>query len=79
MKRFMWFLSWAGFGFITVVIMTFMSGVVVALTNNESLEKWVWYGVGLIAGAFIGYTNKQAEQKERKDDKSSKSTSLGSR
>ena len=66
MKLFMWFLSWLGFGFITFVVMTFMSGVVVALTNNESLEKWVWYGVGLIAGAFIGYTNRQAGQKERK-------------
>lgn len=66
MKQFMWFLSWTGLGFITFVIMTFMSGVVVALTNNESLEKWVWYGVGLIAGAFIGYTNKQVEQKDVK-------------
>jgi bacteriorhodopsin len=64
MKRFMWFLSWAGVGFITFVVMTFMSGVVVALTNNESLEKWVWYGVGLIVGVFLGYTNKQAEQKD---------------
>lgn len=64
MKRFMWFLSWLGFGFITFVVMTFMSGAVVALTNNESLGKWVWYGVGLIAGAFIGYTNKKPEQKD---------------
>ena len=64
MKRFMWFLYWTGFGFIMFVVMTFMSGVVIALTNNESLEKWVWYGVGLIAGAFIECTNKTAEQKE---------------
>lgn len=58
MKFFMWFLSWVGFGFITFVVMTFMSGAVVALTNNESLEKWVWYGVGLIAGAFIRHTDR---------------------
>lgn len=64
MKLFMWFLSWLGFGFIMFVVMTFMSGAVVALTNNDSLEKWVWYGVGLIAGAFIGYTNKKPEQKD---------------
>lgn len=64
MKRFTWFLCWTGFGFITSVILVFMSGVVVALTNNESLEKWVWYGVGLIAGTFLGYTNKNAEQKD---------------
>jgi len=59
MKIFMCLLCWTGFGFITFVVMNFMSGVVVALTDNESLEKWVWYGVGLLAGAFIGYTNKQ--------------------
>jgi len=58
MKFFMYLLCWTGFGFITFVVMNFMSGVVVALTDNESLEKWVWYGVGLLAGAFIGYTNK---------------------
>lgn len=59
MKSFMYFLCWTGFGFIVFVVMTFMSAVVVALTNNESLVKWVWYGVGLIAGAFLGYTNKR--------------------
>jgi hypothetical protein len=58
MKFFMYLLYWTGFGFIAFAVMNFMSGVVVALTNNESLEKWVWYGVGLLAGAFIGYTNK---------------------
>lgn len=59
MRFFIYFLCWVGFGCLTFVIMTFMSGAVVSLTNNESLEKWVWYGVGLIAGTFLEYINKR--------------------